>query len=192
MNLPSLWFYGVTNPGRMADELSKKPAPYYGFLLVMLRFIITSTTSVLALYLLKRLPFAPSYLSFLSIENYYLAELFFLPVWGVGIWVLMGGIAHVIIRLSGKQSSIDLILNIIAMGMIIPMPLLWLWDWSSIAIGHYQVINQAVSHSIAQLWEATVQALAFRKLFRLKTPSAFALAIIINVVYVLLANVFIR
>jgi hypothetical protein len=192
MNLPSLWFSGVTNPGRMADELLKKPAPYYGFLLVMLRFIVTSLTSVLSLYLLKRLPFAPSYLSFLSVEDYYRAELFFLPLWGVGIWILMGGIAHVIIRLSGKQSSIDLILNIIAVGMIVPMPFLWLWDWGSIALGLYQVTNQAVSHSIAQLWEATVQALAFRKLLRLKTSFAFVLAIIINVVYVLLANIFIR
>jgi hypothetical protein len=158
----------------------------------MLRFIVTSITSVLALYLLKRLPFAPSYLSFLPVENYYRAELFFLPVWGVGVWISMGGIAHVIIRMSGKQSNLDLILNIVAMGMIIPMPFLWLWDWSSIAIGHYHVVNQAISHSIAQLWEATIQALAFRKLLRLKTSFAFSLAIVINVVFVLMANIFIR
>jgi hypothetical protein len=192
MNLAAMWFYGVSKPDRMLYALLTKPAPSYGLMLVSLRFIVTSLTSILSLYLLKRLPFAPSYLSFLSEENYYGAELFFLPVWGIGVWILMGGIAHVTIRISGKQSSVDSILNIIAMGMIVPMPFLWLWDWGSIAIGHYQVINQAVSHSVAQLWEATIQALAFRKLLRLKTSFAFTLAIIINIIYILMATIFIR
>ncbi len=192
MNLAAMWFYGVTKPTRMMEELSRKPAPSYGLLVVMIRFIVTALTSILALYLLKRLPFAPSYLSFLNVENYYRAELFFLPVWGFGIWILMSGVAHVVIRISGKESHFDSILNIVGMGMIIPMPFLWLWDWASIAVGQYQVFNQAVSHSFAQLWEASIQAFAFKKLIGLNTLFAFILAIIINIIYVLLANIFIR
>lgn len=192
VNIAAMWFNGVTKPSRMIKELSGKPAPYYGLLLVLIRFIVTSLTSILALYLLKRLPFTSSNLAFLTVENYYRAELFFLPVWGVAIWILMGGIAHVIIRLIGKESNFDYILNIVGMGMIIPMPFLWLWDWASIALNQYQMINQAVSHSIAQVWEAGIQALGFKKLIGIGTPMAIGLAVLINVTYVLLATIFIR
>ncbi len=67
----------------MTDELRAKPAPLYGFVMVLIRFVVTSLTSLLALYLLDRVPFAPSRLTFLRNENYYRAEIFFLPLWGI-------------------------------------------------------------------------------------------------------------
>ncbi|MBI2830991.1 MAG: YIP1 family protein, partial [Chloroflexi bacterium] len=172
--------------------LKDKPAPIWGMRAVLIRFVVTSLTSILALYLSGRLPFAPSRLTFLPIEDYYKAEIFFLPLWGLGIWLLMGGIAHTVIRLFGKQSSFDDILNIIGMGMLVPMPVLWLFDWATIALDWYGLTVQAASHSLAQLWETGVQAVGFRKILGLSVFGAVIMAIIINAVYILLAMVFIR
>lgn len=192
MTFVKIWFLGLIKPARMVDELRDKPAPFWGLWAVLIRFVVTSLTSILALYLLGRLAFAPSRLTSLPIENYYKAEIFFLPVWGLGIWLLMGSVAHIAIRLSGRQSSFDSILNVIGMGMLTPMPVLWLFDWATIALGWYGLMTQAVSHSIVQLWEAGVEAVGFRRILGLRLPVAIMLAIAINVIYVLLAMIFIR
>lgn len=192
MNIAKMWFLGVTRPARMFDELIQKRAPLYGFYLVLARFIITDLTSTLALYLLNKVPFTSSYLTFLGEEDYYKAELFFLPVWGLAVWIMMGGIAYVIFRSIKKEVDFDHILNIIAVGMIIPMPFLWLWDWGSIASQHYAVVNQAISHSISQIWEGTIQFIGFKRIIGMKTPAAIMVAILINIVYILFAVIFVR
>ncbi len=53
-------------------------------------------------------------------KNYYLAEVFFLPIFGVTIWLLISALAHVGIRLAGKSSDFDRVLNIVGMGVLIP------------------------------------------------------------------------
>ena len=192
MNFVRLWFLGLINPSGMLNELKDKPAPVWGVWAVLIRFLVTSLTSILALYLLDRLPFAPSRLTFLPVADYYKAEIFFLPLWGLGIWLLMSGMAHVVIRLFGKISDFDQILNIIGMGMLVPMPVLWLFDWATIASGWYGMIAQATSHSLIQLWETGIEALGLKRILGLRLSGAVALAAVINVVYVLLAIIFIR
>ena len=76
----------------------------------------------LPLCLLGRQPFAPSSLGFLATNSYYRAQVFFLPLFGLGIWLLMSALAHVAPRLMGKESHFDLVLNMIGMGMLDPMP----------------------------------------------------------------------
>jgi hypothetical protein len=144
------------------------------------------------LYLLGRLPFAPSRLTFLPMEHYYRAEILFLPLWGLGIWLLMASLAHVFIRLTRKGSNFDQILNVIGMGMLVPMPAVWLFDWTAIGFSFYPMMPMAVSHSVFQLWEVGIEATGLSKLLGLRLPVAVMVAIAINVVYVLLAMTFIR
>jgi hypothetical protein len=176
----------------MFDELRQKPAPSWGLRAVLIRFIVTSLTTTLALYLLGRLPFAPSRLTFLPVEHYYRAEILFLPLWGLGIWLLMASMAHVFIRLARKRSDFDQILNVIGMGMLVPMPAVWLFDWTAIGFSFYTMMPMAISHSVFQLWEVSIEATGLNKLLGLRLPVAVTVAIAINVVYVLLAMTFIR
>jgi hypothetical protein len=39
MSLVQLWLLGLVNPSRAFDELSKKPAPSWGFWAILLRFV---------------------------------------------------------------------------------------------------------------------------------------------------------
>jgi len=178
-----LWWAAISKPLKMIEELAKKPAPLSGFLMVLTRFIITSATSLLALYLLHRLPFAPSRLTFLPIEKYYGAEIFFLPVWGIGMWLLMAALVHLLIRLARRTSNYDQILNIIGMGMLTPMPFLWLWDWAAVGMNIYSVTAQAISHSIAQLWETSIQTIGFKTILGLRLPAAVILALAANALW---------
>jgi hypothetical protein len=185
-------FTGIYNPRLVLIELDSRDSLKTGITFVLIRFIITTLTSPLLLYLLGRVPFASSQLVNLPIKSYYFAEIFFLPIWGIFIWLLMGSFTYLLLRLINKNIVIDKIFNIIGLGMIIPMPLLWLWDWTAIALNIYTVIPQAISHSIAQVWEGTIEAMGFKQLLKLKTKTAIGIAVIINLVYISLAMMFIR
>jgi hypothetical protein len=192
MHLFRLWVDGITRPFKLATALSSAPAPAVGLAAVLIRFVATSLTSILSLYLLGRLPFVPSELTELPTERYYLAEMFFLPLWGLAIWILMASVVYLSLRFTSTKSDHDKILNIIGMGMLVPMPLLWIWDWTAIAVNIYTVTNQAITHSIAQTWEATIQVVCYVKVLKIRLPIAIFLAVVTNACYVLLAMHFIR
>ncbi len=183
---------GLINPSRAFDELKSKPAPMWGFWAVLIRFAATSLTTTLALHLLGRMPFEPSRLTFLTMENYYAAEVFFLPVFGLAVWLLGSAIVHLVLRLARKASDFDKILNIIDMGMLIPMPVVLIWDWTMIAINWYQMTVIAISHSFFALWGVILYSIGFKRILGLRPLFAIGLALVITVVYISLAMVFVR
>src|SRR5574340_941704 len=192
MNFLQVWLTGLINPIRSFEELKGKPAPNWGLWAVLIRFLLTSIFVTLPLYLLGREPFTSSSLTFLTTRNYYAAQLLILPIFGVTIWLLMSALAHVMLRLANKGSDFDLILNIIGMGMLIPIPVIWVWDITMIALNLYVLPVMAISHSLFQLWETSIEAVGFIKLLRLKVVPAVCLALIINAIYVAFAATFIR
>ncbi len=104
----------------------------------------------------------------------------------------MSAIVHLVLRLAGNVSDFDQVLNIVGMGMLIPMPLVWLWDWMMIALNLYQMTMMAVSHGFFQLWETIIESIGFMRILGLGASNAIGLALVINGVYVLLAIIFIR
>jgi len=94
--------------------------------------------------------------------------------------------------LTGKVSNFDKILNIVGMGMLIPMPIVWLWDWTTIALNWYQMTVMAATHSVFALWGVILYSVGLKKILGLRTLLAIGLALAITGVYVSLAMVFIR
>jgi hypothetical protein len=82
----------------------------------------------------------PSYLTFPSDSDYYRAELFFLPIFGITAWLLSSVLIYLILRITGRESSIDHIMNVIGFSLLVVMPLVWLLDWTGIVCGFYGVI----------------------------------------------------
>jgi len=192
MSFMQVWLSGLVRPSRAFDELKTKPAPLWGLSAVLIHFIITSFTTILALHLLDREPFTPPNLTFLTTDNYYAAETAFLPVFGLAMWLLGSAVVHVILRLVGKQSDFDQILNIIGLGMLIPMPIVWLWDWTMIALNWYQMTVMAVSHSLFALWGVVVHSIGFKRILGLQALTSIGLALVIPAVYIPLAMIFVR
>ena len=193
MGIFKIWLMGITNPSAAFDELRKKPAPAWGLWAILIRFVITSLTSILALYLLDRRPFIDSYLTFLSVENYYAAEIFFLPIFGLAGWLLGGSAVHLILRLAGKQSQFDWILNVIGWGLLIVMPVVWVLDWASIALDIYGAGLIPVLHALVSVWEVTLFGIGLSKMEGVKFWPAFALGLVVKGgVYIPLAAVFVR
>jgi hypothetical protein len=61
-----------------------------------------------------------------------------------------------------------------------------------IALHWYLLPVMAVSHALIQLWEASLEALGFARLLRLRLLPALFLALVVNALYIALAMIFIR
>ena len=78
------------------------------------------------------------------------------------------------------------------MGMLIPMPAVWLWDWTTIALDWYKTTVMAASHAAFALWGAMLYAIGFKKVLGLRTSLAGGLAAAITGLYIGLAVIFVR
>ena len=61
-----------------------------------------------------------------------------------------------------------------------------------IALHWYLLPVMAISHSLIQLWEASLEALGFARLLRLRFLPVLGLALVVNALYIALAMIFIR
>jgi hypothetical protein len=188
-----IWIQGLYNPPGAFKRLQPKPAPYWGLWAVLLRFGVTAITSILALALLERKPFYPSSLTFLSTEQYYGAEIFFLPLFGLACWLLSGALVHLILRGMAKESDFDWILNVIGFGLLIPMPFTWLVDWISIGLDVYGRGFTPVIHALISLWEIGLITVGLAKMEEAGPWVYLLLAALVKIgVYIPLAAIFIR
>ena len=193
MSFLRIWILGLYNPAAAFRRLQPKPAPYWGLWAILLRFGITSLTSILALRILNRTPFYPSSLTFLATDQYYTAEFFFLPLFGLACWLLASGLVHLILRGMGNQSDFDWILNVIGFGLLIPMPATWLVDWVSIALELYGRGFTPLIHSLISLWEMALIAVGLAKMEVARPWVYILLAALVKIgVFIPLAAIFIR
>ena len=188
-----IWFLAIARPSAAFRELEEKPAPQWGFVSILVRFIVTALTSILALRLLNRRPFVPSYLAFLEDANYYRAEILFLPIFGIGAWLLSSALAHLILRISRRESDIDRIMNVVGFSLLVVMPLVWLLDWTGIAFGYYGATFTIPIHAGVSVWEVVLMGMGFKRMCGLSWVATMLLGLVVKAgVYIPLAAIFIR
>jgi Yip1 domain len=193
MNFVQLWLLGILHPSRAFEGLRSKPAPSWGLWAILVRFVGVSLTSYLALYLLHRTPFARSYLTFLSTENYYAAEIFFQPIFGLAVWLLGSAVVHLCLRLTRRPSSFDWILNVAGFSLLIVTPAMWFLDWLAIALNVFGVGVIPVIHVLLSLWEVILFGFGLSKMEGLRFwPGCVLGLIFMGGVYIPLAILFVR
>jgi hypothetical protein len=155
--------------------------------------VVTSLSSILALRLLNRTPFYPSYLTFLATDQYYTAEIFFLPLFGLACWLLASALVHLILRGMGKESDFDWILNVVGFGLLIPMPVTWLVDWTTIALNVYGRGMTPLIHAFISVWEIVLISVGLAKMEEAQPWIYVLLAILVKVgVFIPLAALLVR
>ena len=188
-----LWFITIINPRRGFTLLLKKPAPSWGLYSTLIRFVVTAITSILALQLLDRHPFVPSYLKFLDEAMYYKAEIFFLPLFGIAAWLLSSALVYLILRITGIDSDIDWVMNVIGFSLLVVMPLVWLVDWTTIALNVYGASFTIPVHATVSLWEIALMSIGFKKIGAISWLAAITFGFIVKAcVYIPFAAIFIR
>lgn len=173
MNLLQLWWTAVVHPARAFQEVRDKPAPLWAFWVVLSFNLLISLTTNLARVLSGGKVLLPSWLTFLPDERYLLAELFFLPLLRMGLWLLAAAVIHLGIRLMGQPSNFDLILQIGGVVYLVVMPYTFAVDWVTLALGAYGLGLIAIIHgTVDLLWSLLLGFIGLRVLLKLNTLPA--------------------
>lgn len=183
LNLLQLWWTAVVHPARAFEEVKHKPAPHWAFWVLLVFNVMISLTTNLARVLSGGEVLLPSWLTFLPDDRYLFAELFFLPVARMAIWLLGGAVVHVTLRLMGKASDIDRILQIGGVVYLVVMPYTFLVDWTTLALGVFGFGLIVYIHGIVDLlWSLTLQVIGLKVLLGLKTKLALGLVFVSTLV----------
>jgi hypothetical protein len=158
---------------------------------VITRFAVQDLVQTLPLALLGRRPFKPTTLP-IPPEHHYRAQLAYLPGFGVAQWLLMGAAAHGVLRLTGERADLSRVLDVISIGMLAPMPSLWVCDVALIAIDRFRMPELAVVNPTVQLAETALFGIGLRRVLGLSWLRAVSAALTASVVYVLGASRFLR
>jgi hypothetical protein len=135
----------------------------------------------------------PPYLAILNEANYFLAEIFFLPLFGVAAWLLSSALVHLILRLTGSGCHIDRVMNVIGFSLLVVMPVVWLVDWATIAIDAYGANSTIPIHAAVSIWEVALMAVGFRRIEPLSWFASAMLGVAVKAgVYIPLAAIFVR
>jgi len=158
-----VWLSGYTNPKRFVDELREKPAPQWGIYGQLLRAGLDSLLIYLPVTVMGRVPPTPSYLSFISTERYYAALIVLTPLVLMFQTLVGASFLHVALRLSGRASDFDQIVNLLGMAALVVGAVLIPWDWFWFAVGGVDQYFLGFSHLVISLWAALLIVLGLKR-----------------------------
>jgi hypothetical protein len=190
MSLFQFWWMGLAHPGRAFEVLKAKPAPAWGFWVVLGFNLLISSTTLSALCLVGRMPFLESWLTFLPTAKYIRVEIFFLPPLRIAVWLIGAAVIHLVLRLVKQASDFDILLNIGGLGYLITMPFILLSDWLLIALDAYWLAEY--THPLVTFWGAVLSVIGLKKLLGVKTGLAIGLVVLSMVVSIPLLAIFAR
>jgi hypothetical protein len=192
MSFFRVWLSGYYHPARFAEGLRDRPAPQWGFYAVLLRSLALSLLTYLPLYALGRVPPTPSYLPFLATERYYGALLWIAPLVVASQWLLDAALVHVVLRLLGRPSDVDHILNLSAMTGLVVGAFLILWDWIWIALGGMDQILLGTSHLVLDAWFVVLNTTGLKRLLGVPAWLGVLLSVLMIAAAMPLAIMFMR
>ena len=194
MSFIRLWVTGYLHPGRAFEALREKPAPLWGLVAVLLRGAILALLWFLPRARMGLQPSMPSGLAAIPTETYYWSSLWLFPVFELAKWLLLGAVAHLILRLAGKPNDYDAILNVTGVAAIIIEPVLLAWDWIAFAAGWGEsAVFMGLSHAvIAWPWGLALAAIGFKKVLGLPARITVPLMLLIDLLFLPLAATFLR
>jgi hypothetical protein len=188
-----LWVQAFIKPKAAFEGLKVFPGRRSGLIATLLRFGITALTSILSLAMLERRPFVDPVITFIPLAQYYWFEIFFLPLFGLTAWWLSGWLVSVVLRLRGVKASRGWILNVIGFSLLAVMPVVWVLDWTTIALGVYGASFTIPIHALVSVWEIGLMAVGFMQIEGVSSLAAIGLGALVKVgVYIPLAAVLVR
>jgi hypothetical protein len=170
------WLAGYSSPGRFAEALEAKSTPLWGLCAVGLRGLLDALLVYLPVALLGRTPPEPSYLTLLPTEGYYLTLVWLAPLVFLAQWLLGAAVLHIGLRLSGRPSDMDRILNLTGMASLVVGAVLIPWDWFWLLVGGVDQYLLGVSHLLIDIWWFVLVVTGLRRSLGIGAGRAIALS----------------
>ena len=164
MDFVRVWLTGYYSPARSMEELRSGPAPRWGFYGQLLRAAMDALLLYLPLAIMGLVPPTSSYVSALPTEQYYLHLVWLAPLVLAAEWVLGSGFVHLVLRLSGRPSDFDQLLNIGGMVALIVGTFILLWDWVWFSVGGVDQYFLGFTHLAISMWAVVIGAIGMKKI----------------------------
>jgi len=111
-----------------------------------------------------RIPPTPSNLSFIPTDQYYWGLIWLSPLVLGAEWLLGSAFTHIVLRLSGRPSDFDQILNIVGMATIVVGAFVLVWDWAWFALGGVNQYFLGISHLVISLWATVIATIGLKRI----------------------------
>lgn len=168
MGFVKTWFTCYFRPDIAFSQLKGRKGFYWGLWGILITWGMRDLLYLVPHYLMGSQPFEPSYLTFLSTENYYSVWIYLQPVMGLMLWLLNSAMIYFVFRLLKKEIDFDNVLNITGLSaVVISLPLL-LADWIIYFADLRTLTAMAVLHTLFTLWSMILQIIAYKKLFGIR------------------------
>ena len=185
------WVSGLLHPAATMRALPASGPPVAGLAAVLVRFAVQDLAETLPLAVLGRRPFLPTKLP-IRPEHHYRVQVLFLPPFGLGAWLLMSAAAHGVLRLSGHRADLRRVLDVIGVGMLLPMPPLWAADAALIATNRFSMPALGFVNVPVQLWETALFGVGLHTALQVPRRHAAMAAAAASTLYVLGASTLLR
>lgn len=96
-----------------------------------------------------------------------------------------GGAAHGLLRLSGHDSDLRRVLDVVGLGMLVPMPPLWASDVLMLATDTFRLPGPAVTHALVRLWETALFGVGLHTVLQVPWAPAVLAGVAASGLYVL-------
>jgi hypothetical protein len=106
----------------------------------------------------------PSALTFLPTETYYTSLVYIMPLFLMLQWLMLSALTHLILRLLGRRSDLDQLLNIGGMAALVVGAWLVVWDWAYILVGGQDFYFLGISHLVFSIWGILITILGLRRI----------------------------
>ena len=160
---PGVVLLGYWNPARFAEAVREAPGPGWGLLAVLIRAAMDSVFIYLPPALLGWQPWPSPTITLLRAETYYWFLVWFTPVYMLFLWVYLAGATHVVLRLTGRRTDMDFILNVGGFVQLVVGAALVAWDWGNFALGMRNPVALGITHWILAQWGTVLVVVAYRK-----------------------------
>jgi len=192
MSFLRAWLTGYYSPAQLIEHLRSKPAPHWGIFAQLLRGILDSLLLYLPASLMGRVPPTPSFLPFIPTQRYYYALIWMAPLVLLAELLMGSVVIHVLLRLMGRHSDIDQILNISGMSALVVGVVLIPWDWAWFALGVADQYFLGISHLVIDLWAVVIMVVGLRRILSVPPWLSIVLSIITILVQLPMAMMFMR
>ncbi len=192
MSFIRLWVTGYVNPRRFVEELASKRAPHWGLGAQFLRALLDSLLVYLPLSLMGRVPTTPSFLPVISTEHYFAALIWMTPLVFIAQLLLSSSLIHVVLRLLGRASDFDRLVNLIGMTALVIGAVLIPWDWMWFALGGVDQYFLGLSHLVIDLWAVLLVVLGMKRIFGVPYWLGIILNVLCIAISIAVAMVFMR
>jgi hypothetical protein len=183
MKLFSTWFYGYFKINKTIENLKTQNSPLLGLVSSFVRAVLNSLILFLPIYLTNHIPAMPPYITFIDKEHYFLFLTIIIPFLFIFQWLFLSGVIYLILRLSGKKTNFDHILNIFGIVSLIVGSFLIIWDWIWVLLNSDNYILLGISHLIIDIWAIILTTKCLNRIMGIK----IGFGIILNIIWIILS-----